>query len=320
MKNKWIFTPIGLVLLAGVAYALVIMMAPPKLPPGIIYGNGHIEATEVRVSAEIPGRVLSAPIMEGEVVQKGMVLGTLDDADLRKQMEGAQADLRAIEQQRASTERELSTWRHHLTTAEANLERLRELRDQDIATQEQFDAAEDRHREAQGRVQALEATLAQMAARLEGAQSNIELLQLQIDKTRIQAPLTATVLVKAIEVGEYMKPGQPIAVLADLRTMKLTVYVPEDEVGKIKLGDDARVRVDAFPELYFEARVARVDQEAQFTPKDIHVPAERTRMVFGIELSLDNPERVLKPGMPADAWVRWQGDISWPDTLHVPEQ
>ncbi len=322
MTSKWIFTPIVLALIAAASYAVVIVLRPPELPEGIVYGNGHIEGLEVRVSAEVPGRVLSTTMPEGEVVEQGAVLATLDDADVRKKLARAEAEVRAVEQQRARTERELETWRHHLSTAEDNLERIQGLRDEDIVPQQQLDAAQDRYREAQGRVEGLEAAMAEIAAKLEAAQSDVELLQVQLEKKTVDAPLTATVLVKAVAVeeGEYVTPGQPVAVLVDLREMKLKVYIPEQEAGKIKLGDPARVRVDAFPDRYFEARVTQIDQEAQFTPKDIHVPAERTRMVFGVELSLDNPERVLKPGMPADAWIRWQQAVPWPDTLPVPQR
>jgi len=126
------------------------------------------------------------------------------------------------------------------------------------------------------------------------------------------------VLVKAIEPGELVQPGQTLALLVDLTNLELTVYIPENELGKIKLGDPARVRVDAFPERYFEARIKRIDQRAQFTPREVHMPEERVRMVFGVTLAIANPDGVLKPGMPADAWIRWQPDLAWPEPLWIP--
>ncbi len=96
------------------------------------------------------------------------------------------------------------------------------------------------------------------------------------------------------------------------------MYVPGRDLGLIRLGNAARVRVDAFPERHFESRVIRIDDYAQFTPRDIHVPEERTRMVYGITLGLDNAGRQLKPGMPADAWIRWDATKDWPISLPVP--
>ena len=105
--------------------------------------------------------------------------------------------------------------------------------------------------------------------------------------------------------------------LVDLSRLELKVYLAVNELGKIRLGDQARVRVDAFPEEPFEAQVARVDEYAQFTPRDIHVPDERTQMVYGVTLALGNAERRLKPGMPADAWIRFD-DVPWPERLPIP--
>jgi HlyD family secretion protein len=99
--------------------------------------------------------------------------------------------------------------------------------------------------------------------------------------------------------------------------MDLKVFIPEKDIGKVELADPARVRVDAFPDRLFEASVARVDQRAQFTPRDIHMPEERVRLVFGVTLGLENPG-ILKPGMPAAAWILWQEDAPWPERLIVP--
>ena len=100
--------------------------------------------------------------------------------------------------------------------------------------------------------------------------------------------------------------------------MDLRVFIPERDIGKVALGDPARVRVDAFPDRLFDASITRVDQRAQFTPRDIHMPEERVRLVFGVTLDLANPDGILKPGMPADAWILWRDDTPWPERLMVP--
>lgn len=123
---------------------------------------------------------------------------------------------------------------------------------------------------------------------------------------------------KGIEVGELAAPGRNIAVLVDMNDLELKVYLPEAVIGNIKLNDPARVRVSAFPDRYFEACVKRVEQRAQFTPRDINMPEERVRMVFGVVLALANPDGHLKPGMPVDTWIRWDADREWPEHLVVP--
>ena len=146
----------------------------------------------------------------------------------------------------------------------------------------------------------------------------VELIRSQLSKTRINAPITGTILVKGAEGGEVVSPGQIIAVMVDLSRMELKVYLPETDIGKIKLGDQARIHVDAFADQLFDGRVKRVDAFAQFTPRAVHMPDERVRMVFGVTLAVDNPDGFLKPGMPADAWLRWEPSVPWPDSLLVP--
>ncbi|BAU49805.1 secretion protein HylD [Sulfurifustis variabilis] len=318
MRRTWLWTLVALLALAGLSYALFLWLSPPALPEGFLYGSGRIEATEVQVTAEVTGRVLESRLVEGRTVEANEVLARLDETDLRTRLKQAEANVAAAARAQERAAEQLRTWRHHLQTAQADLARYRKLRASGDVSAQMLDQAENRFREARGQVEALTAALAQAAARREAAAREVELLRSQLDKTVIRAPIAGTVLTKGIEVGELATPGRVIAVLADLAQLELKVYVPERELAKIRLGDPARVRVGAFPDRYFEARVARVDPRAQFTPKDVHMPDERARLVFGVMLALEGGEGHLKPGMPADAWIRWEPQAEWPERLVVP--
>lgn len=318
MRKSWMWTLAGMLGLAAVSYALFLWLAPPTLPEGLLYGNGRFEATEVTVSAEVAARVLDSALVEGRTVQADEVLVRLDTTDLTTRLQQAEANALAAERARADVERQLATARHHLATARTDLTRYRKLGATGNVSAQLVESAENQEREAQGRVEALMARQEQTAAQQDAAAREVELLRSQLDKAVIRAPAAGTVLTKGIEVGELATPGRTVAVMADLTRIELKIYVPESQIGKIKLGDPAQVRVDAFPERYFDARVARVDPRAQFTPKDIHMPDERARLVFGVVLAVDNPEGYLKPGMPADAWLRWQPDVPWPQKPVVP--
>lgn len=318
MRKTWLWTLIGMIGLALISYALFLWLSPPALPEGILYGNGRIEATEVTVSAEVGGRVLESTLVEGRAVQKNDLLVRLDEADLKTRLRQAEANAAAAQRAQAQVERQLIPARHHVQTADDDLARYRKLRETGYVSSQMLDRVENQQREARGEVETLAARQAQAAASREAAQREVELLRSQAGKAVIRAPAAGTILSKGIEAGELAAPGRTIAVLADLARIELKIYVPESEIGKIKLNDPARVRVDAFPQRTFDARVARVDQRAQFTPKDVHMPNERARLVFGVVLAVDNPQAYLKPGMPADAWVRWKPEASWPDKLSVP--
>lgn len=318
MRKTWLWTLIAMTGLAVISYVLFLWLAPPALPEGFLYGNGRIEATEVTVSAEVGGRVLESALVEGRTVQANDLLVRLDETDLNTRLKQADANAAAAQRIQAQIEQQIVTARHHLQTADADFARYRELRETGNVSAQMLDRAENQQREARGQVETLVVRQAQAAASREAAQQEAALLRSQVGKTVIRAPRAGTILAKGIEAGEFATPGRTVAVLADLAQIELKIYVPESEIGKIKLNDAARVRVDAFPQRYFEARVARVDQRAQFTPKDMHMPDERVRLVFGVVLAVDNPEGYLKPGMPADAWVRWKPEASWPAKLTVP--
>ena len=128
----------------------------------------------------------------------------------------------------------------------------------------------------------------------------------------IRSPLQGTVLTRNVELGEHVNPGTPLFTLVDLNKLYLKVYVPEPDVGKVRLGALARVYVNAYPERHFNAQVSKVANRAEFTPKSVETREERVKLVFAVELSIaDNPGEVLKPGMPADAVIRWQEETPW---------
>lgn len=318
LKRTWLWTPILLVALAAGSYATYRWLTPPALPEGLLYGGGRIEGTEVTVSSEVAARVLESTLIEGAAVRVGDVLVRLDAKDIEAQRDRARAEREAALRERERLGRDLTTAEHHLATARRDDQRYEALvREGTIPVQRREQAA-NVLAEAQGRVAALNVAMTQANARIEALDKTVQLAESQLEKTVITAPLSGTVLTKSIEVGELATPGRPLATLVDLDRIELKIYVPEREIGKLSLGNEARVRTDAFPDEYIDARVSRIDAQAQFTPRDIHMPDERVRLVFGVTLTLDNPEGRLKPGMPADAWVRWDPAATWPAQLIVP--
>ncbi|HXV31773.1 MAG TPA: efflux RND transporter periplasmic adaptor subunit [Sinorhizobium sp.] len=317
MKKTWLWTPALLVVLAAASYGIFLYLTPRATSPGFLYGNGHIEGTEVRIGAEVAGRIVETRLVEGSTIVKGDVLLQIDDQDLQIRVAQAKAQETAIDWERGRIEEELQTARHHLETTQRDVRRYRDLQERGTASPQRLEQSENAFQEARGRVNAMQTLLSEIDARLEAARQNTRFIRSQMAKTEVRAPISGTILIKAIEAGEFVSAGQTVAVLVDLTRLELRLFIPEKDIGKVKLGDSARVRSDAFPDRYAEARVARIDQRAQFTPRDIHMPEERVRMVFGVTLALDNPRGEFKPGMPADAWIRWNEGTPWPERLAV---
>lgn len=317
MRSAWVWTAIALLVIAGGSYGLYLYLKPAPLPEQVLYGNGRIEATEVRVAAEVSGTVVESHLVEGEKVASGDPLVRLDDADLGLEKARVESEIEALNLERERARRNLELWEHHQETAERQLTRVRALED-DAASQSEVDRAEDAFREAQARVAVAEADIAAITQRIMATEQERELRANRLARARIAAPIDGTVLTRSVEAGEFLQPGQPVATLVDLTRVELRVFIPGRDLGRIELGGPVRVRVDAFPERVFEGRIARIDQTAQFTPRDIHMPDERVRMVYGVTIYLDNRDGKLKPGMPADAWILWRDGADWPDRLFVP--
>ena len=132
--------------------------------------------------------------------------------------------------------------------------------------------------------------------------STAQLQQLQIiaDRYRLQSPITGVVTQVPMHVGEIIAPGQTAAAVANLDQLKLTAYVLEADLGQVQVGQVVTVTVDPFPGRPFRGVVTSTNQSAEFTPRNIQTPADRLNLVFGVQILVDNPDRALKPGMPAD--------------------
>lgn len=161
------------------------------------------------------------------------------------------------------------------------------------------------------RVQSQEAT---EAARMEMkmAEAGAKEAQSVLEDCRIAAPISGTVMTKIAEEGEVLAAGRPILTLIDLSDIYLKVYIPEVEIGKIRLGNPARIHVDAYPGRPFEAKVTHINQEAEFTPKNVETKQERVNLVFAVKLTASNPQGLLKPGMPADGVIKYKDGTPWP--------
>jgi multidrug resistance efflux pump len=137
------------------------------------------------------------------------------------------------------------------------------------------------------------------AAQLAEAQANIA-------ERKIFAPVDGTILSRTVEIGDVVNPGSPMFVMVDMNRLYLKVYVPEPEIPKLKLGDPAQITVDAFPGRTFPARISKIYDHAEFTPKNVETKDERVKLVFGVELTFVQPDPALKPGMPADCVIHWE--------------
>jgi multidrug resistance efflux pump len=157
-----------------------------------------------------------------------------------------------------------------------------------------LDTAEDRGIDNQ--IDIAKAQLKQARAALEQARANLK-------KTKIKAPVSGTIIEKYFEQGELVVPGSSLFAISNLEKVTLTVYIEEVNLGKVKLGQKAEVKVDAYPDRIFEGEVTQIANQAEFTPSAVQTKEERATTVYAVKISLDNKDLTLKAGMPADAII-----------------
>jgi multidrug resistance efflux pump len=203
--------------------------------------------------------------------------------------------------------------------ANKRLAALKALRDNPLAILSQVHQAEARYRVASQGVGVADAKLAELRAgpapeevdvaqaSVAQAQAGVEALETQLDMMTLSSPMSGVVTSRSAAAGEPALAGNTLMTVSNLDEVKLTIYVPEAELGRVYLGQEVQVRVDAYPDRAFAGTVSYISQEAEFTPRNVQTEEERVNMVFAVKVRLPNPERLLKPGMPADAYLRANG-------------
>lgn len=300
--------------------------------------NGTIEATEIKVVAEVGGRLEELLVKEGDRVKAGQVVARLDDEPYRiqaAQAEAALAGARAaleeagagarsqeIEAARREADRlaaQVEAAREQLALQEDALERARRLFDagalpeRDLVAAEkqcrvarhQLEGAEAQLEAARARVALLEAgvrqeTLDRLAAGVKQSEGGLELAKLNLARAELAAPAAGVVAGCNFAEGELVRPGAEVVTLLDDRDLWLNVYVPENKLGRVKVGREVQIRVDAYPDRTFPGKVVYIAPQAEFTPRNVQTREDRVNLVFRVKVQVTGGHEALRPGMPAD--------------------
>ena len=172
-------------------------------------------------------------------------------------------------------------------------------------TQERYDRALDYYNSLLSGDQSLqvkvaESNVSQAEAGLKQAQAALSVIDVQLEKTVVKAPVDGIILARNIEVGETIAPNAVVLTVGQLENVNLTVYIPETEYGKVKLNDKVSIQVDSFPDETFTGTVVYISDQAEFTPRNVQTMEGRRTTVYAVKIDVPNPDLKLKPGMPAD--------------------
>jgi HlyD family secretion protein len=344
-RSALIISLVGLAL-AATWWAL----RPAGLPPGIVAGNGRIEATEIDIATKIAGRVVQVLKREGDFVKAGEVLARMDTEVLRAQQAEAQAQVRQAENayrtaqsiviqrksELAAAQAVVGQRRAELDAAEKRLRRSLALVGEGAASRQQLDderaqklsaqaavsAAQAQVAAAQAAIDAAKSQVVEVQSVIEAAKATVARLQADIDDGELKAPLDGRVQYRIAEPGEVLNAGGRVLNMVDLSDVYMTFFLPTEAAGKIALGSDVHLVLDAAPTYVIPAKASFVASVAQFTPKTVETESERLKLMFRVRARID-PELLnrhleqVKTGLPGMAYVKLDPDVPWPAGLEV---
>ena len=287
-----------------------------RLPEGISMGNGRLESTEVQIAAKTPGRLAEVLVDEGDRVTQGQLLARMDTRTLEASRAQAEAEVLRARQTLAANEANVQLRQSEKLLASQELARFRQLSQRGFASGQQLDQQQARFDTSNAAVTAAQAQVAAAKAAIGSSQAQVAQLTSEIDDSSLRAPINGVIQLRLAEPGEVLGAGGRVFMMIDPSDQYMNLYLPASVVGKLTVGADARIVLDALPDQALPAKITFVAAKSQFTPKEVETRDERQKLVFRVKLRLTDPSAVpqAKPGMPGAGYVR-TADVNWPANL-----
>jgi HlyD family secretion protein len=345
--RRWLLVAIVLVLALAGYYGWQ-KFGRRNLPDGIASGNGRIEAVEIDVSTKTPGRIREILVNEGDFVTAGQVLARMDTDQLEAQRRQATAQLRRAvvsvdtakslvnqrEAERTAAVAVLAQREAQLDTADRKLARSEQLIKSSAVSQQVLDddratdqgakaavaAAQAQVAASEAAISAAKALVIDAGAAVDAAQAAIESITVEINDSTLTSPRDGRVQYRVAQPGEVLSAGGRVLNLVDLGDVYMTFFLPTAQAGRVAIGADVRLVLDAVPQYVIPAKATFVADVAQFTPKTVETEEERQKLMFRVKAHI-SPELLrkyiqqVKTGLPGMAYVQLDPKTEWPTRL-----
>lgn len=351
-KKTWRFVLVLALVLSGLAFWYWQSAQRLDFGPAFVSGNGRIEATEIIIATRLPGRVTDILVKEGDFVVRNQLLARMQIEALAAQRNEALARVQQAEEAvvAAHAQVALKTSDLHavqaqvqqresdLDAAERRLLRSTTLAREGAATEQTLD--DDRARvtsaraaltASQAQVSAAESAIAAAKAQLRSAESSVAVaeaalarIDVELDDTELRAPRDGRIQFRIAQPGEVVGAGGGVLSLIDLTEIYMSFFLPETVAGRVALGSEVRIVLDAAPHYVIPAQVSFVASRAQFTPKTVETASERQKLMFRVRAQippdlLRRHSEQVKTGLPGLAWVKLDAALPWPAALALPD-
>ena len=348
-RKNWVVTSIVFAVVV-IAVVLWLKLKPSGPGVGFVSGNGRVEATEIDIATKLAGRVQNIMVNEGDFVQAGQILAQMQIDVLGAQRNEAQAQSKQAITAVASAEAQVAAHKSDTAAAQATViqrsseldaaqrrfARTDKLSKDGVATAQELDdnratvhgteaavtAAQAQVAAAQAATKAAQAQVAGANSGVTASEATITRIEADIADSQLKSPRDGRVQYRVAQPGEVLAAGGKVLNLVDLSDVYLTFFLPETAVGKVPLGSEVRVILDAAPQYVIPAQVSYVASVAQFTPKTVETASERQKLMFRVKAQfgrelLQKNLKLVKTGLPGVAWLKLDAKAEWPANLAI---
>lgn len=324
-RRRWLRRAAVFLLVAAAAiaggYDWWVHRAVP-LPMGIEKSNGRIEATQIDVATKLAGRVKDVLVREGDGVEAGQVVARMDVTTLEAERRQAQAQLEQARHAVATAKASVDQRASELGLAQSTYDRSADLVARGFVSAQKLDADRAQMLAARAGLVAARSRVVEAQSGVAAADAAVRRVAAEIADAELVAPRAGRVQYRLAQPGEVLGAGGKVLSLLDLSDVYMTVFLPEASAGRLAIGEEARIVLDAMPQQPIPAKVSFVASEAQFTPKTVETTEERQKLVFRVKVQIDpqllHAGRIaVKDGVPGVAYVRTREDAAWPEALQA---
>lgn len=301
---------------------LIARLRGQTMPAGIVKAEGRAEAAQVDVSSKYPGQLAEISVDEGTRVTAGQVIGRVSSPEFEAQLRAAQSAFQSAKDASAAAEADIASRQAALEFAKSDFERGQELMKTGFITKQTFQERQRNYEAAQAAVHTMTAQRDEAQKAIQVAAAKLQEVQAMIADLTLVSPRNGEVQYKLKRAGEMVAAGEPIVTVLDLTDIHMIVFLHAADAGRVTMGDEARVILDAVPEYVIPAKVSFIASDSQFTPKTVETEDERKKLMFRVNLRIDPQELKryygrVEGGLRGTGFVLTSREAKWPPELQV---
>ena len=319
-RTTWALGAVAVAAAAG--WATWINTHRDNTPDGLMRANGRLEVERIEIAAKYPGRVVELPIHEGDWVKEGAVMARQDSTELLAQRDAIEAARERATQAMARASAETDVRKVQARIAQLELNHTQKLRQDALVSGAEVERREAQRDGERAGVKVATAAIGEATAARAEADAQIRRINVAIEDMTLRAPVAGRIEYRVVEPGSVIPSGGRVATLLNTSDVYMTVFLPTSIAGKLKVGDEARIVLDAAKQFVVPAQVSFVASEAQFTPKYVETATEREKLMYRVKLKV--PVEVatqygsyVKAGLTGNGYVRTDPKATWPTELAV---